>query len=110
MKLPVDQNLSDKLSVRLQDRFPGSIHSSEVLPRRDKDTNIWSYARENGFVIVTKDSDFRRLSRGNGHPPKVIWIRTGNTSNAAVEALLRDNYDEIMALEQDPARGILELR
>ncbi len=110
MKLLFDQNLSDRLSGRLQDQFPGSLHSSEVLPRRDKDTNIWSYARENSFVIVTKDSDYRRLSRERGHPPKVIWIRTGNTSNAIVEALLRDHYDEILALEQDPDRGILELR
>ena len=110
MKLLFDQNLSDRLSGRLQDKFPGSLHSSEVLPRRDKDTNIWSYARENSFVIVTKDSDYRRLSRERGHPPKVIWIRTGNTSNAIVEALLRNHYDEILALEQDPARGIIELR
>ncbi len=35
MKFLVDQNLSDKLSVRLQDQFPGSLHISEVLPRRD---------------------------------------------------------------------------
>ena len=110
MKLLVDHNLSDKLSVWLQDQFPGSLHTSEVLPRRDKDTNIWSYARENSFVIITKDSDFRRLSRERGHPPKVIWIRTGNTSNPVVESLLRDNYDEIIAFEQDPNRGIIELR
>ena len=110
MKLLVDQNLSDRLSVRLQDIFPGSLHISQVLPRRDKDTNIWSYARENSFVIITKDSDFRRLSREGGHPPKVIWVRTGNTSNAVVESLLRDCYDEIVAFEQDPQRGIIELR
>ena len=109
MKLLVDQNLSDKLSVRLQDQFPGSLHSSEVLPRRDKDTIIWSYAEENSFVIVTKDSDFRRLSRERGHPPKVIWIRSGNTPNAVVEALLRDHHDELLAFEHDPARGIIEL-
>ena len=110
MKLLVDHNLSDKLSLLLQDQFPGSLHISEVLPRREKDTNIWSYARENGFVIVTKDSDYRRLSRERGYPPKVIWVRTGNTPTLVVEALLRDYYNEIMAFEQDPARGIIELR
>lgn len=110
MKLLVDHNLSDKLSLRLQDQFPGSLHISEVLPRREKDTNIWSYAREYGFVIITKDSDYRRLNRERGHPPKVIWIRTGNTPNAVVESLLHDHYDEIRDFQQDPARGIIELR
>ena len=110
MKLLVDHNLSDKLSLRLQDQFPGSLHISEVLPRREKDTDIWSYAREYGFVIITKDSDYRRLNRERGHPPKVIWIRTGNTPNAVVESLLHDHYDEILAFEQDPDRGIIELR
>ena len=109
MKLLVDQNLSDRLSSRLQDRFPGSLHISEVLAREAKDTSIWSYAGENGFVIVTKDSDYRRLNRERGYPPKVIWIRTGNTPTAVVESLLRDHYAEIMAFARDPDRGIVEL-
>ena len=112
MKLLVDHNLSPELSARLQDLFPCSLHISDVLTRRTKDPRIWSYARENGFVIVTKDSqaDFRRLNRERGYPPKVIWIRTGNNSNAEVEALICDNYGEILAFEQDPNRGIIELR
>ena len=109
MKLLVDQNLSPELSARLQDLFPGSLHIRDVLTRRTKDPRIWSYARENGFVIATKDSDYRRLSRERSYPPKVIWIRTGNTSTAVVESLLRDHYDEILAFEQDPDRGIIEL-
>ena len=110
MKLLVDHNLSPEISERLQDLFPGSLHISEVLAREAKDTSIWSYARENGFVIVTKDSDYRRLSRERGYPPIVIWIRTGNTPTAVVESLLRDHYDEILAFEQNPARGIIEFR
>ena len=110
MKLLFDNNLSRKLSGRLQDLFPGSLHISEVLARRTPDENIWFYARDNDFVVVTKDSDLRDLSNRLGYPPKLIWIRTGNSQNAVVEALLRDHYDEILAFEQDPARGIMELR
>ena len=110
MKLLVDQNLSDRLGRRLQDQFPGSLHIREVLPRRVKDTNIWAYAKDNDFVIATKDTDFRRLSNEMGHPPKVIWIRNGDASTALVESLLRNHYAEVMAFKQDPARGIIELR
>ena len=80
MKLLVDQNLSDRLSSRMQDQFPGSLHIREVLTRRARDTSIWSYAGDNGFVIVTKDTDYLRLSNERGHPPKVIWIRSGDAS------------------------------
>ena len=109
MKLLVDQNLSDRLSSRLQDQFPGSLHISEVLTRRARDPSIWSYARDNGFVIVTKDTDYRRLSNERGHPPKLIWIRSGNSSADLVESLLRDHYDEIEAFERDPNRSVIEL-
>ena len=110
MKLLLDNNLSRKLSGRLQDSFPGSLHLRDALARRTPDESIWSYARENDFVVVTKDADFRDLSERLGHPPKVILIRTGNTPDAVVEALLRDHYDEILAFEQDPDRGFIELR
>ena len=109
MKLLFDQNLSRKLSGRVQDIFPGSLHIREVLTRRTPDESIWFYARDNDFGVVTKDADFRDLSERLGHPPKVIWIRSGNSPNAVVEALLRDHYDEILAFEQDPDRGIIEL-
>ena len=109
VKLLFDQNLSRKLSDRLQGLFPGSLHMHDVLVRRTPDESIWFYARHNDFVVVTKDADFRELSERLGHPPKVILIRTGNSPNEVVEALLRDHYGEILAFEQDPARGIIEL-
>ena len=36
---------------------------------------VWAYAEDHGFVIASKDSDFRQLSFTFGHPLKVIWIR-----------------------------------
>ena len=109
MKLLFDQNLSPRLRNRLQHLYPGSIHLINVGLERAPDTVIWPYARANDFVVVSKDADYRDLNYERGHPPKVIWIRIGNSSAALVESSLRDNYDEIMALEGDPARGIIEL-
>ena len=60
-------------------------------------------------MIVSKDSDYLRLSAAFGHPPKVIWIRTGNCPTGLVYSLLRDNYDEIEAFGQNPRRSVLEL-
>ncbi len=60
------------------------------------DEAVWGYARDNGFVIVSKDSDFHQLSFLFGHPPKVIWIRRGNCSTAAVVSLLRQRLLDIL--------------
>ncbi len=47
---------------------------------RASDAEIWDYAGEAGFVIVSKDNDFQQMSFVFGSPPKVIWIRRGNCS------------------------------
>jgi predicted nuclease of predicted toxin-antitoxin system len=67
------------------------------------------YAAREGFVIVTKDSDFSDLCILLGFPPKVIWIRRGNCSSADIEAILRDHNPDIEALGPDEVIGILTL-
>ena len=59
------------------------------------DRAIWIHARDHGFVIVSKDEDFHRLSVLHGPPPKVIWLRLGNCSTDEVIRLLRRRREEI---------------
>ena len=59
--------------------------------------------------MVTKDADFSELGLLRGFPPKVIWIRRGNCSTAEIETLLRESFDAIKALSEDPNTGILML-
>jgi len=42
------------------------------------DAAIWRHAKEQGFTIVSKDSDFQDRSVLHGHPPKLIWLRAAN--------------------------------
>ena len=74
------------------------------------DEAVWSYARDNGFVIVSKDSDFHQLSFLFGHPPKVIWIRRGNCSTAAVVSLLRQRLLDILKFGRQEDATFLTLR
>ena len=74
MKLLFDHNLSPKLAHRLADLHPRSTHVFLVGMDREPDSDIWEYARSNGYVIVTKDADFADMSVLRGHPPKVIWV------------------------------------
>lgn len=60
------------------------------------DRQIRAFAGENGFVIVTKDADYGELHSLYGAPPKVIWIRRGNCSTAAIEVILREHVGDIL--------------
>ena len=95
MKLLFDENSSYKLSRAMADLFPDSVHPRDIGLKATDDRVIWDYARDNGFVIVSKDSDFYQRSFLFGYPPKIIWIRSGNCSTRTIEGILRDHYADI---------------
>ena len=73
------------------------------------DAALWQFAKENDFVIVTKDSDFHELGLLRGFPPKVIWLQCGNTSSAYILDVLLKNKDAIQTFVQDTENACLEL-
>ena len=72
MKLLFDENLSPKLPRILSVYFPESMHIRDCGLKGFPNEAVWKYARDNGFVIVSKDSDFYQRSLLYGHPPKLI--------------------------------------
>ena len=96
LKLLFDENLASSLVSALSDLFPGSRHVVDVGLAGAPDRSIWTYAATNGFVLVTKDADFERLSLLEGAPPKVVWIGLGNCSTADVEGLLRSRCHDVV--------------
>ena len=109
MRLLFDQNLSPFLCKALADCFPSAIHVRDVGLREATDSTIWAYAAQHGFVIVTKDADFRQRSFLEGYPPKMLWVRLGNCSTKAIEALVRSRLTEIDQFLADPQKSFLAL-
>ncbi|MDS3860361.1 DUF5615 family PIN-like protein [Thermosynechococcaceae cyanobacterium BACA0444] len=109
MKLLFDQNLSHKLIPRLVDLFPESSHVQLHGLQEKTDTDIWVFARKNGFCIVTQDADFAERSRLYGSPPKVLWLRCGNAPTDRVELLIRSGLAAIQELELNPNLHCIEL-
>ena len=109
MKLLLDQNISHRLARRVSDLYPGSTHTRRIGLREAPDSAIWDYALNNGFMIVTKDSDFQARSMIDGHPPKVVWITRGNCSNDEIESILRDNHQAIAAFHANPTKSLITL-
>lgn len=109
MKLLFDQNLSFKLVARLAALFPDSDQVRRVGLDQADDRAIWQYAKLNGFVLVTQDSDFADLAALLGPPPKVIWLRCGNQPTTAIEELLRKHAETIEAFGLDDDSDCLEV-
>lgn len=109
MKLLFDENLSPKLPNRLSDLFPNSLHVRDVGMKATTDSVVWDYAKENDFMIVSKDADMHDLSLVFGNPPKVIWLRLGNCSTSQIENLLRRNFKTIKLFYEDENLSLLAL-
>ncbi len=113
MKLLFDHNISYRIIKIIGDIFPGSKQVRNLNLENSTDSQIWDYAKMNDHCIVTFDSDFYDLSLVRGTPPKIIWLRMGNTSTKSLEKIILENeiiikeflehpdYKEISCLEID---------
>ena len=89
MKILLDANISWKLANKLKPIFGECAHVDLIgLKVPANDIDIWNYALENDFVIITKDTDFLNLLETRNYPPKIVLLRTGNNSSHGLMELL----------------------
>jgi predicted nuclease of predicted toxin-antitoxin system len=99
MTLWVDAQLSPRTARWISDQFPASAAALRDLGLRDaEDEAIFTAARTAGAIVLTKDSDFIRLQEQHGSPPKIIWLTCGNTSDAALQAILKQHLGTALDL------------
>ena len=112
MKLLFDQNISFRVLKQIHSYFPEARHVKDFGLHYETDNSIWSFAKTNGFNIVTLDSDFYDLVTLKGHPPKVIWLRLGNTSSLSLARVFTDYHElirQFLLEEQYKEIGCLEI-
>jgi predicted nuclease of predicted toxin-antitoxin system len=109
MKLLFDQNLSIRLCQNLADLFPESSHVRLLGLSEAGDLALWDYAKTNEFAIVSQDADFAEMAVLLRPSPKIIWLRAGNQSTAAISILLRRHADLIAAFGKDDDATCLEI-
>ncbi len=73
------------------------------------DIAVFEAAKKGGFVLVTKDDDFHTLSVFRGHPPKVVWVRLGNSTVADTVDFFKSRQRVIGAFARDEEAGFLAL-
>jgi len=109
MNLLFDQNLSHRLLRALDDLFPSSLHVRLLGLAEADDLAIWNYAKDHDLVIVTQDSDYSDWNKLRGAPPKIVWLRCGNTSVDQIHAKLRNASDRIQELDSNPDIEVVEV-
>ena len=108
-KLLFDNNISHRVIARISDIFPNANHVMLESLDESTDREVWRFARQNDYTIVTKDSDFNDLAIYHGSPPKIIWIKVGNCKVAQIAKILQDNSDVIKSFLDNSVSTILQI-
>ena len=109
MKFIVDTHLPPRLARTLSDLGHRSWHVGEVLSLDAPDRAIWDFARAETCIVITKDSDFLRLSVDNRGEVPVLLLRIGNCSrNRVIEIVCARLPDIVVAFEA--GEPIVEVR
>src|SRR5579859_257877 len=95
MKLLFDENLSPRLVRMLGDLFPGSAAILDLDLGGNSDSAVWRLAEDQGFLVVSKDSDFLDRAIVTTGTVKLVWVRLGNCTTQAVHLVLRNSAERV---------------
>lgn len=109
MNLLFDQNISFRILKWIDDIFPGSISVHDLEFDNPHDLEIWKFAKLNNYAIVTFDADFIDISNLRGYPPKIIWLRLGNTSTKNIADRIRAEHENIVNFLSNNETAFLEI-
>lgn len=95
----VDAQLSPSLADWISTEFQHPAKAIRSLGLRNAtDAEIFEAAKQANVIVMTKDADFVELLERHGPPPQIIWITCGNTSNAALQVLLRKALPQALTM------------
>jgi predicted nuclease of predicted toxin-antitoxin system len=106
VKILLDQNISFRVVGLLIASFEKVDHVKMIGFTDASDKEIWDYALLNNYTIITFDSDFIEIATLRGTPPKIVWLRFGNSSNLKIANKLLLNAEAIKGFISDNDSGI----
>jgi predicted nuclease of predicted toxin-antitoxin system len=97
MRFWVDAQLPPALAAWLHEQYGVEAFSLRDLGKRDAaDIEIFDSARQEGIVIVSKDSDFVDLVSRHGIPPQLLWVTCGNVTNKKLQQVFGKTFADAM--------------
>jgi len=109
VKLLLDQNLSPRLVAALADVYPDTAHVRQFGLDKASDDALLAFARNRGFIVVSKDADFLNSQIIRDQSVKIVSIRHGNCSTKKIESILRCHADNAANLAATDGLSVLML-
>jgi predicted nuclease of predicted toxin-antitoxin system len=104
MKLLLDMNLSPLWQELLRSEGHDAVHWSAVGRANAPDSEIFAYAKEHLFVIITRDLDFSAILAVTGDAtPSVIQLRVTDLSPEAIGTQLLGVLTQLSAVLDEGA-------
>jgi predicted nuclease of predicted toxin-antitoxin system len=104
VKILLDAQLPPALARWLCEQGHDAQPVREAGLREAEDAAIWEHARRTGAVILTKDEDFAARAQQEPTGPVIVWLRLGNSSNAALRTWLEPRLPGIVQLVAQGSR------
>lgn len=92
MRLLFDQNISFRVISKINIAFLDAKQVRQLGIENYSDIEIWKFTKEKEYTIVTFDGDFYDLSNFKGFPPKIIWLRFGNTKTDFIAKIINSRH------------------
>ena len=83
-------------------------HVADVGLRNATDADVWRYASENDFVLISKDEDFVALY-SKTPSARLLWIRLGNCRRVFLLNVFQEQWPNIVERFESGERFV-ELR
>lgn len=97
MRFIIDTQLPRRLGVWIRAQSHEADHVLDLNLAQSGDNAIWRTAIEKDAVIISKDDDFANWVMAGREGPAVVWVRTGNGSNAQLIAILAPLWSAVLA-------------
>lgn len=90
MKLLIDMNLSPELVEVLAVEGIDTVHWSKIGPATAPDRELMTWAKNNGYIVLTHDLDFGAiLAATSADAPSVVQLRFQDIAPQHAERLVR---------------------
>ncbi|GAA5164614.1 DUF5615 family PIN-like protein [Viridibacterium curvum] len=109
MRFLVDAQLPPALARWFRQQGCEAQHVFDLFSAHVPDLLIWQEAARLQAIIVTKDEDFPARAMRDAAGPAVLWLRVGNTSNAALIRRIEQVWDDVR-LAFESGERLIELR
>lgn len=109
MKFLVDAQLPPALAQFIVAHGHESQPVREVGLRDADDEDIWKFAEDGGWIVVSKDEDFMERSLVRHSGPQVVWLRIGNCTNRVLLTWFEPIFPHILR-ELETGSRIVEAR